>query len=80
MLDWQVPVCESLSLIAGSPFGVINIPSEVTPLQDVPVNLVQILQRLEELRGPQVRVSIRKHGHYATLGQTPKRRHQNDDP
>ncbi len=72
VLDWQVPVYEGLRLVAVRLLGIVNVPPEVPPLQDAPVDLVQILQRREELRSLQVRVPIGEHSRHATLGQAPK--------
>ena len=66
------PVYEGLRLIAVRLPGVVNVPPEVPSLQDVPVDLVQILQGREELRSLQLRVPIGEHSRYTPLGQTPK--------
>jgi len=51
-------VHERLGLVAIRLFGIIDVAFEVSTLQDAPVDLVEVVERGEELRSLEVCVAI----------------------
>lgn len=68
VLDWQVPVYKGLGLVAVRLLGIVNVPLEIPPLQDAPVDLVQLFEGREELRGLQIGMPIREDSRHLQLG------------